>query len=128
MVRRAIGDRLDTVVLFELPDVKRVLEEVAFWDVYHEHCSYFSIGSLARLFRRSGFEVLHVELDYDDQYLLIEARPSASTPAPGEPFPVEDDLEPAPPRGRQVPRRGRRPARVVAGPPGGPAGRGAARR
>jgi SAM-dependent methyltransferase len=91
-VRRAIGDRPDTIVLFELPDVARVLEEVAFWDVYHEHCAYFSLGSLARLFRRTGFEVLHLELDYDGQYLLIEARPS-TVPAPGEPFEVEDDLE-----------------------------------
>ncbi len=38
-VRRSIGDRTDTAVLFELPDVRRVLEEVAFWDVYYEHCS-----------------------------------------------------------------------------------------
>ncbi len=92
MVRRSIGDRTDTIVLFELPDVLRVLEEVAFWDVYYEHCSYFSLGSLARLFRATGFEVLHLELDYDDQYLLIEARPS-TVPAQGEPLPLEDDMD-----------------------------------
>ncbi len=92
MVRRAIGDRPDTIVLFELPDVKRVLEEVAFWDVYYEHCSYFSLGSLARLFRATGFEVLHLELDYDDQYLLIEARPS-TTPASGSALSLEADIE-----------------------------------
>lgn len=92
-VRRAIGPRTDTVVLFELPDVGRVLDEVAFWDVYHEHCSYFSLGSLARLFRRSGFEVLDLALEYDDQYLLITARPSVAVPATGNPLPVEDDLQ-----------------------------------
>ena len=92
MVRRSIGDRPDTIVLFELPDVKRVLEEVAFWDVYYEHCSYFSLGSLARLFRSTGFEVLHLELDYDDQYLLIEARPS-TIPAAGESLALEADLD-----------------------------------
>lgn len=91
-VRRAIGDDTDTVVLFELPDAKRVLDEVAFWDVYYEHCSYFSAGSLARLFRATGFEVTHLELDYDDQYLIIEAMPKA-VPAPGEPFALEDDLD-----------------------------------
>lgn len=93
MVRKSIGDRTDTVVLFELPDVRRVFDEVAFWDVYYEHCSYFSAGSLARLFRATGFEVLAVELDYDDQYLLIEARPADSTPAPGLPLPLEHDID-----------------------------------
>lgn len=90
-VRAAIGDRPDTVVLFELPDVQRVLDELAFWDVYYEHCSYFSAGSLARLFRRAGFEVLDVRREYDDQYLTIEARPS-TVPAAGEPLPIEHDL------------------------------------
>lgn len=75
-VRSAIGNRHDTVLLFELPDALRVLEEAAFWDVYYEHCSYFSSGSLARLFEICGFEVLDLTLAYDDQYLIIEARPT----------------------------------------------------
>jgi SAM-dependent methyltransferase len=76
-IRRSIGKRLDTVVVFEVPDVVRVLEEQAFWDIYYEHCSYFSLGSLGRLFRSSGFEIVDLYADYDDQYLLIEARPAA---------------------------------------------------
>jgi SAM-dependent methyltransferase len=74
-IRRSLDSRPETVVLFELPDVLRVLRECAFWDIYYEHCSYFTPGSLARLFRASGFEVLAVELDYDDQYILVEAVP-----------------------------------------------------
>lgn len=89
-VRTMIGDRTDTVVLFELPDVLRVLEEVAFWDLYYEHCSYFTPGSLARLFRREGFDVLDLRLDFDDQYILVEARPGTGT---GPVTDVEDDLD-----------------------------------
>jgi hypothetical protein len=76
-------------VFFQVPDVLRVLEEEAFWDVYYEHCSYFSIGSLARLFRRAGFDVLDLGREYNDQYLTIEARVSKEA-AP--PRPAENDL------------------------------------
>ena len=74
-IRNAIGDQLDTSVFFELPDVTRVLTELAFWDIYYEHCSYFSLGSLARLFRICKFEVLDMSKDFDAQYLLLEAKP-----------------------------------------------------
>lgn len=74
LVRRVISGQHDTVVFFEVPDVIRVLRDLAFWDIYYEHCSYFSLGSLARLFRSEGFEVLDLAKDFHDQYLLLEAR------------------------------------------------------
>jgi SAM-dependent methyltransferase len=73
-VRRGLGDRGDVVVLFEVPDALRVLREGAFWDIYYEHCSYFTAGSLARAFRASGFEILALAPVYSNQYLIIEAR------------------------------------------------------
>jgi SAM-dependent methyltransferase len=91
LVRRTLGDRSGTVVLFDLPDVLRVLREPAFWDVYYEHCSYFSAGSLARLFRRSGFRVVALERDYDDQYLVIDALPGADDGS--RPLPLEESPE-----------------------------------
>jgi SAM-dependent methyltransferase len=74
-VRRAIGDRLGTIVFFEVPDVTRIFRELAFWDIYYEHCSYFSPGSFARIFRCSGFDVIDLRRAYEDQYLLLEAQP-----------------------------------------------------
>lgn len=90
VVRRSIGNRPNTIVFFQVPDVRRVLDEPAFWDIYYEHCSYFSIGSLARVFRENNFDVLRLERAYDGQYLMIEAKPVS---APTQPkFSEEDDL------------------------------------
>ncbi len=91
MVRETLDGSPDTIVFFELPGGERVLQEQAFWDIYHEHCSYFSLGSLARLFRRTGFEILDLYTGYDDQYLMIEARPG--NPAEGRRFAAEDDMQ-----------------------------------
>lgn len=86
MVRRALGDARDTVVFFEVPDSMRILRETAFWDVYYEHCSYFTEVSLRRLFQRCGFEVLQLWHGFDGQYLLLTARPAEpAAPPPGGP-------------------------------------------
>jgi SAM-dependent methyltransferase len=77
-IRNTIADRKDTLVFFEVPDVMRVLREGAFWDIYYEHCSYFTMGSLARLFRVSGFKIDDLYLDYDGQYIMITAYPTDS--------------------------------------------------
>jgi hypothetical protein len=90
-VRRSVGDDPNTVVFFQVPDVERILEELAFWDVYYEHCSYYSMGSLGRLFRRSGFDVLDLQREYDNQYLMVEARPARGSRR--TPLPQEDDLK-----------------------------------
>jgi SAM-dependent methyltransferase len=90
-IRRGIGDRRDTIVFFEIPEVSIVLDNIVFWDIYYEHCSYFSPGSLARLFRLCRFEVLNVSIDFDDQYLLIEAKPVG---APSKTrHPLEESVE-----------------------------------
>jgi len=91
MVRQAIGERHDAVVFFQIPEMSRILKELAFWDIYYEHCSYFTAGSLGRLFRRCGFNVLDLWVDFDDQYLMIEAVPwvgGAQTP----PLKQEEDM------------------------------------
>ena len=91
LVRETIGERRHVNIYFELPDMERVLRQGAFWDVYYEHCSYFTRGSLARLFRAAGFDVRRLYKVYDDQYLMLEAEPAA---IPTEPLlPQEDDLE-----------------------------------
>lgn len=90
VLRRAIGDRAEVRVFVMIPEITRILDLHAFWDVYYEHCSYFSPGSLARTFRAAGFDVEDVWLDYDRQYVLIAARPGGGRQAP---LPVEETPE-----------------------------------
>ncbi len=91
MVRNTLNDLPDTIVFFEIPDGERVLVDQAFEDIYYEHCTYFTKGSLARLFRSCGFEILDLYKGFDDQYLMIECKPG--DPTQGKCFPEEDDLE-----------------------------------
>lgn len=74
-IRRAIGGRLETVVFFEVPNVNFILRGLSIWDLIYEHCSYFSPGSLLRLFNTCGFAVRNCTEAFAGQFLNIEALP-----------------------------------------------------
>ncbi|MEM6674126.1 MAG: class I SAM-dependent methyltransferase [Planctomycetota bacterium] len=79
----------EAAVFIEVPEMGRILREGAFWDVYYEHSSYFSTGSLARAIDTAGLRLDRVWTTYADQYVQLIAR---SKNAPGEGALPPDDL------------------------------------
>lgn len=74
-LRHGLDGRPDVPVLVEIPEAGRILDEGAFWDVYHEHCNYLTRDVAVELFESCGFVVRSATLAYGDQYLLVEALP-----------------------------------------------------
>jgi SAM-dependent methyltransferase len=58
-VRQLLGP--DSVFAIEVPYAVDMLERNEFDTIYHEHLSYFGVGTLATLFERHGLRVLDVE-------------------------------------------------------------------
>lgn len=71
-LRRAIGERENVFIFFETPDVSWILRHAVFWDIFYEHCSLFSPGSLARLYAASGFDMTRAAVVFGDQYMWVE--------------------------------------------------------
>jgi hypothetical protein len=69
------------VYFIQVPHMNHIVSAAAFWDIYYEHCSYFTRSSLVRLLKELGCEVLAARTAYDDQYLLAEARAGGSPAA-----------------------------------------------
>lgn len=94
LMRDACGESRTIRLGFEVPDLRRILAEGAFWDIYYEHAAYFTAGSLARAFARAGLDVLNLARVYGDQYLIVEARPGFGPDAGQAPLPpLADDLD-----------------------------------
>ena len=94
--RQALTDNESSVFYLQVPESLRILKDCAFEDIYYEHCSYFTPGSLARLFRSKGLSVLQLYTQYEGQYLAIEAGLNTITDgktADEVALPEEDDLE-----------------------------------
>lgn len=72
-MRVCAAREVDSVVVVEVPDAQRILDEGAFWDVYYEHASYFTDVSLRASARAAGLQPDEVGLWFDGQYLVLEA-------------------------------------------------------
>jgi SAM-dependent methyltransferase len=81
MLRRSLSGNPGATLFFQVPDAERTMRVCAFEDIYYEHSSYFTTGSLARLFSGSGFGVTRVGTEYGGQYLTIEAKVSCPSGA-----------------------------------------------
>ena len=89
-VRQALARSPHARVYFETPCVEWILAENAIWDLFYEHCSYFTAVSLAAAFEVAGFTVSGVEHVFGGQYLWLEARlpgPVVAAPLDGGSLP-----------------------------------------
>ncbi|MDH3666093.1 MAG: class I SAM-dependent methyltransferase [Paracoccaceae bacterium] len=84
VIAEAVRDKPNSLVFFQIPNAGQMFEELAFWEIYYEHASYFTKQSLEHLFRALGLDVVETWTGYENQYLMIAARP-ADDPAPPEP-------------------------------------------
>jgi SAM-dependent methyltransferase len=85
VVRQTLGNS-SARVFFETPCVEWILRNEVVWDLFYEHCSYFTADSLSNAFERAGFTVESVRHTFGGQYLWAEARPAS----------MEQDVRPRP--------------------------------
>jgi len=53
--------REDGTATFEFPHLLRLLDDLQYDTIYHEHFSYFSLGTIVEIFRANGLETYDVE-------------------------------------------------------------------
>lgn len=64
------------VLYFEVPNVLFMLKDLSLWDIIYEHCSYFGLASLEKIFNLSQFDTLKLFQGFGGQFISIEAVPS----------------------------------------------------
>ena len=75
----------DPVTVIETPSFEWIARHRCFWDVFYEHCNYFTRPCLAYLCERAGFTVIGQRLVFGGQYQVLELkvrRAVASVPHP----------------------------------------------
>jgi SAM-dependent methyltransferase len=81
-IRQAVASVPNARLFLETPCVEWILRNQVIWDVFYEHCSYFSQASLHFALELSGFAVQQISHIFGGQYLWAEAVANGSTTAP----------------------------------------------
>ena len=81
-IRQALERSSSARIYFETPCAEWIMRNRVIWDLFYEHCSLFTAGSLTTLFARCGFDVTRVRHLFGGQYLWLEATLSASRDVP----------------------------------------------
>ncbi len=83
---RAIAEKCGSAVtVIETPSLEWTARNGCFWDVFYEHCNYFTESCLEYLCRCAGFSVTRQRLAFGRQYQVLELRnapPVAELPPP----------------------------------------------
>lgn len=87
--------RTDIPFYVDVPDTSRIAAEGAFWDVYYEHCHYFTPESLQNVLTENGFRTEDIHTEFDDQYVCATAY-LADMHSTAEPFVRAARISPEP--------------------------------
>jgi hypothetical protein len=79
---RASGDPR---VVIETPRLEWIIQHQCLWDVFYEHCNYFTMGALAHLCRRVGFRVVRHTGVFQGQYQFLELQLAKTARLPAAP-------------------------------------------
>ncbi|MDJ0618534.1 MAG: methyltransferase domain-containing protein [Calothrix sp. MO_192.B10] len=77
-LRKAIGNRHNTAIFFEVPNALDTFQNMAIWDIIYEHCCYFAPVCLSHAFASNGFQVQKTSEEFRNQFLCLEAVPGES--------------------------------------------------
>jgi hypothetical protein len=81
------------VLYLETPAWEWMVDAGAFWDVFHEHCNYFTMAALRRLAEQAGFQVLEHFTTFGGQYQSLYLGIAESAASRGTTPPPTPSLE-----------------------------------
>ncbi len=73
-IRQAMSASPGASLFLETPCANWILDNHAIWDLFYEHCSYFTSDSLRWALNEAGLAATDVRHVFEGQYLWVEAR------------------------------------------------------